>query len=219
MAVRRAQPAVAALLEEEGVTYPVPQAEREFHEAATWVFGREGGGRYHDVRGDTGGATKWGISSKAYPTVDIAALTRPEAEALGFAFYWRPMLCPALLQDPADEGLALYLYDTAFNMGEYYAAKTLQRALVAAGRQVAVDGKMGPKTLRALRTQLHVDLRPQNLSRVARGTRWSFTHLLHSERLEHYARGQSQFRSGWFRRANAALLRARSQSVNSGLFW
>lgn len=224
MTFRRPQPAVTRLLDRaRGGPYPCPVPKGDvqhalFHSTMDWVFGREGGGVYHSVRGDPGGGTKWGISSRAFRSVDISRLTRPEAEALAWAFYWVPMKLENLEQDPGEDGLCFYLMDTAFNMGPARATTLVQQAL---GGRVEVDGQFGRKTLRALRDALHVDMRPHNLSRVAKGTRWSYVHTLHSERLQFYrtARGAPRFYLGWVRRANAALLRAAGQDPEGVLFW
>ncbi len=216
MPTRKPQPAVAAIIGDR--PFPVTAAEPAFYEAVDWTFAREGGGRYHVTPGDSGGPTKWGISQKAYPTVDIKKLTRREATALAFYDYWLKSGADDMCRE--HEGLALYLFDAAFNMGVENATKVLQEALREVGRRIKVDGAYGPRTKAALLAQLHVDLRPHNLKRTAAGQRWAFVHILHAQRCDFYRRirGSRKFFAGWVRRANAGLLRASRQST-AALFW
>ena len=84
--------------------------------------------------------TKWGVSAKAHPGVDIANLTREQAERIYFDDYWRAIRGNAL--PPA---LALVLFDAAVNMGVVASVRILQTVL----RNVTVDGVMGPETVSA----------------------------------------------------------------------
>lgn len=90
---------------------------------------------------DPGGLTKWGISQRAYPMLDIENLTRDEAEQIYRADYWNPCRCDEL---PA--GLDLIVFDCAVNQGVRTATRCLQRAL-----GVTDDGIIGPVTLAAVR--------------------------------------------------------------------
>lgn len=96
----------------------------------------EGGSRLVE---DQGGLTRWGISHRAYPDLDIASLTRTHAEDIYFRDFWRPIKGNAL--PPA---LALVLFDAAVNLGPSQAVKLLQSCL-----RVTVDGVCGPETVAA----------------------------------------------------------------------
>lgn len=68
----------------------------EFLAAVTAVIEEETGG---DPNGaltndpnDPGGVTKWGISKRSHPSVDVPNLTRDQAIALYKAEYWEPLL-------------------------------------------------------------------------------------------------------------------------------
>jgi lysozyme family protein len=50
------------------------------------LLNREGG--YVNNPNDRGGATKFGISQASYPSLNIATLTRPEAEKIYYNNYW-----------------------------------------------------------------------------------------------------------------------------------
>jgi lysozyme family protein len=96
----------------------------------------EGGDRLIE---DSGGLTRWGVSQRAYPELDIWALTRADACALYHRDYWARMGADAL-----PSGLDLQAFDAAVNMGVDQAARLLQRVL-----RLPEDGLIGPQTLAA----------------------------------------------------------------------
>jgi len=105
-----------------------------FEQAFAIVIGHEGG--YVDDPRDPGGETKYGISKRAYPAVDIGALTLEGAQAIYKRDYWDRLECDAL-----DPGLALMAFDAAVNCGVRRATQWLQQAVGA-----AADGVIGPDT-------------------------------------------------------------------------
>lgn len=108
---------------------------------------------------DQGGLTKYGISQRAFPEVDIASLTYDGAFALFKTHYWDVVKADSL---PAD--LAPYVVDAAFNMGPGTAIQLLQKAL-----SVAVDGILGPQTFRAIsRANVRQLIASFNAARVQR---------------------------------------------------
>jgi lysozyme family protein len=109
-----------------------------FDQAFAIVVGHEGG--YVNNPADPGGETKYGISKRSYPDLDIANLTETDAEAIYKRDYW-----DKLSLDIADAGLALVAFDAAVNNGVGAAIKWLQGAL-----GVTPDGVIGPQTLSAL---------------------------------------------------------------------
>lgn len=111
----------------------------EFNEAFERVIGHEGG--YVFDKRDPGGETKYGISRRAHPDVDIAALTVESAGAIYRRDYWTPCQCDQL---PA--WARLHVFDAAVNSGVKQAAKWLQRAVDA-----TPDGVIGAKTIAAAR--------------------------------------------------------------------
>src|SRR3990167_2685624 len=98
-------------------------------------------GGYNDLASDPGGATKWGISQRAYPKLSIATLTREQALDI-YREYWVQAKC-----DPLPVAVAIARVDCAFNSGINRAAKILQRTVGA-----TVDGRLGPRTFDALRS-------------------------------------------------------------------
>ncbi len=107
-----------------------------FDAAFAKLIGHEGG-YVHNPK-DPGGETKFGISKRSYPTVDIADLTLDDAKAIYKRDFWDRAQCDRLPPD-----LAFQVFDGAVNSGIGNSIRWLQEA---AG--VAVDGVVGPLTLR-----------------------------------------------------------------------
>jgi lysozyme family protein len=113
-----------------------------FERAVAKLLGDEGG--YVNNPEDPGGATKFGISRRDYPNLDIPALTRSEAVAIYYRDWWRHYRYSEL---PGLIGAKLF--DLAVNIGPEHAMKCLQRALRACGRRVEEDGVLGRATITA----------------------------------------------------------------------
>lgn len=118
---------------------PASPAGDRFVRAIDRVLIHEGG--LSDDPRDAGGRTRWGISQKTYPTLDIGKLTRADAIALYRRDFWAPIQGDAL--PPA---LAFQALDAAVNHGVGRTVRWLQRL---AG--VKIDGRLGPVTLSAIR--------------------------------------------------------------------
>lgn len=109
-----------------------------FDECFAKLIGHEGGYVF-DAR-DPGGETKFGISKRAYPNIDIHALTLDAAKAIYRRDYWQRCRC-----DELPPGVAFDVFDAAVNSGPAQAAKWLQAAV-----GTAQDGVIGPVTLAAV---------------------------------------------------------------------
>lgn len=117
----------------------------------------EGGGVVHRVEGDPGGTTKFGISQRANPDLDIASLTRPEAIEVYRERYWDPRRLGELnSQTMADE-----IFEFTINADPAFASggRAVKAAQVSANRVLQHmdrplvledDGIMGDITLGAL---------------------------------------------------------------------
>lgn len=81
-----------------------------FKEALRFVLSKEGG--YVNDPNDPGGETKWGISKRAYPTLDIKNLTEQQCIDIYLADYWNACGCNGL--SPA---LGAAVFDSAVNCG------------------------------------------------------------------------------------------------------
>ena len=100
----------------------------------------EGGDTLTEDSRDPGGLTRYGISQRAHPSVDIRNLTREQAHQIYDRDYWR-----RVRGDDLPLPVALMVFDAAVNQGAVTAVKLLQRAV-----GVSPDGVLGPVTLKAL---------------------------------------------------------------------
>lgn len=105
-----------------------------FAQAVAFVLTAEG--EWNRNPADPGGATRWGISQAAHPSVDLEHLTREGAAAIYRTEYWDRLDCEAL---PA--ALRLPVFDGAVQHGVRVAVKLLQQSVGA-----QPDGVMGPET-------------------------------------------------------------------------
>lgn len=111
--------------------------ESDWEKAIEFVLKMEGG--HVNDPNDPGGETKYGISKKAYPNVDITNLTLDEAKKIYKRDYWDQCHC-----DELPTGFAISIMDMAVNMGTGKAKRLLQTVL-----EVGVDGIIGPITVSA----------------------------------------------------------------------
>lgn len=125
-----------------------------FDTAFDRLLGSEGG--YVNDPTDPGGETNWGISKRAYPDVDIKALTRDGAKQIYFRDFWQPLQNvpgPVLFQ----------VFDFAVNSGIQTAIRKLQDAV-----RTPDDGHWGPVSQRALMAMDVSDVLMRYLSRRIR---------------------------------------------------
>jgi len=79
----------------------------DFDRSITFILKWEG-----DLTSDTGGLTRWGISQKSYPDLDIANLTLEEAKAIYKKDYWDAMKCDTFMFPEC-----MVIFDSAVNCG------------------------------------------------------------------------------------------------------
>jgi lysozyme family protein len=94
--------------------------ESDFKQAMSFVFRWEGG--YSTDPNDPGGETNFGISKRAYPNLDIKALTKEQAEEIYHKDYWDKAKCPEISY-PLD----IVVFDTAVNLGVSRALGFIQK--------------------------------------------------------------------------------------------
>lgn len=111
-----------------------------FDRAFAVVIGHEGD--LSDDPRDPGGLTRYGISKRAHPTVDVRNLTLAQAKQIYLERYWLPLHADAM-----PEAVAVQVFDAAVNHGIKPAIRMMQRAL-----RVQDDGRIGPVTLQAMTT-------------------------------------------------------------------
>ena len=102
-----------------------------FDKAFQLTVGLEGG--YSNNPADPGLETKYGISKRSYPAVDIKSLTLEQAQAIYRRDYWQAASCERM-----PPKIAIAVFDAAVHHGPKTAVKLLQRAL-----RVADDGEYG----------------------------------------------------------------------------
>jgi len=114
-----------------------------FEEIIEKVLDHEGG--YVNDPVDPGKETKYGISQKFNPKIDIKNLTVDQAKEIYYKKYWTPNKC-----DQLPSHLRHFYFDTCVNQGAIKAIKILQRAVNNKSLTIIkVDGKIGPKTIAA----------------------------------------------------------------------
>ena len=111
--------------------------ETGFDKSFERLIDHEGG--YVNHPNDPGGETKWGISKRSYPHLDIANLTREDAKEIYRRDFW-----VAGHMHKFHPAVAFQVFDAAVNHGIGNAIRILQRAL-----DVADDGHIGPITMKA----------------------------------------------------------------------
>ena len=138
---------------------------------------------------DPGGSTKYGISQRAYPNLDITNLTLKGACDIYYRDWWTRLKCDQVESDV----IALKLMDTSINVGYNTGIKILQKALKAVGCPVTVDGKIGPQTLGACN----------------KTNEKALIGAMRVQQKEHYQRVIARnpklvvFKNGWFNRAES----------------
>jgi len=151
-----------------------------FDEAFEKLIGHEG--VLSDNKADKGGLTKFGISQRAYPSVDIRALTLDDAKRIYYIDYWMKCKCELL-----PTSLRFHIFDAAVNSGVNRSILWLQEAV-----KVKQDGIIGPLTIAAAQT-----LDGDKLAMKYNGTRLMFMTELDGWRV---------FSRGWARRIAENLM-------------
>lgn len=126
-----------------------------FNKAFSWLISFEGG--LVNDPSDPGGLTKYGVSQRSYPDLDIAALTIDDARILYRRDFWDALRCHQM--PPA---VALVVFDGAVNQGPHAAVLDLQSAL-----GVETDGVIGPVTMAAVGALPPRDVLPRLVARRA----------------------------------------------------
>ena len=136
---------------------------------------------------DKGGLTKYGISQRAHPQLDIAHLSEEQAQEIYKEEYWDKMR----LDEVMDFGICKQLFQQAINQGPGVAAISLQKILNMLRFVVDVDGVVGPKTLTAVNSY-HT---PSEIIWALKGSQYA-RYVAIVERSE----SQIKFFRGWLRR-------------------
>jgi len=111
----------------------------EFDIAIKKVLASEGG--YSNDPDDHGGATRWGISQKSFPDIDIKNLTLDAAKQIYHQCYWEKIRGDQI----ENQLLCDKIFDLSVNIGISRITKMVQRIV-----GTEPDGIMGPKTIHAI---------------------------------------------------------------------
>jgi lysozyme family protein len=163
-----------------------------FEVAFDEVIGQEAG--YVNDSKDRGGETKFGISKRSYPNLDIANLTIEDARNIYFRDYFST---PTLsLQNISNEKIAKEVFNTAVVMGTRTAGKILQEALNLLNRNgrlyddLKVDGWIGDKSMKAIAL-----VQPRRLLKTLNGLQFCrFKEIVENDPI------QERFFAGWLER-------------------
>lgn len=140
------------------------------------------GGYCNDPR-DHGGETKYGISKKSYPLINVAMLTRDDAAQIYHRDYWSPLHLDEFLSDV----LAQSVFDFGVNAGIGTSAKALQIAANGLGHPLSVDGHVGNATVAMVNSIPEEKLLPAFRHRAMR----------HYETIAELDPSQHRFLKGW----------------------
>lgn len=106
---------------------------------------REGG--YVNHPDDPGGETKYGISKKSYPKLNIKLLTLQDAVNIYYRDFYTQCGCQLI----GDDEIAWKLFDLGVNCGPVIAGRLLQQGYNRlSSSPLAVDGIVGPGTAKAV---------------------------------------------------------------------
>lgn len=116
-----------------------------------WEWGNRSDGGYTNDPVDPGGETKWGISKRAYPDIDIKSLTKEEALLIYEKDYWNK-----IVKEGMDKKLALACFDSAVNCGVGRTRSWLDELAKAKERNHLVNNEA--RWMIQRRTQYYLDL-------------------------------------------------------------
>lgn len=163
-----------------GIMSGMSQYPTNFILACNWLLSPEIEGGYVNDPDDRGGETRFGISKRAHPDLDIANLTEDQVRAIFYHDYWLEAAC-----DQLPNPLGWALFDGVVNHKMRVAIGLMQQAL-----GVTADGINGPVTQAAAHRSYTPGVLVDYLSRRAQ--------LYHDITLSNHT--QSKYYRGWLRR-------------------
>jgi lysozyme family protein len=117
---------------------------QKFEKAFQYVIQNEGD--YVFDKNDPGGETKFGISKRSYPALNIKELTLEDAKKIYYRDFWQK----GRFEEIWDDLVATQVFDFSVNLGTRAAVIVLQRSLRSVGIKVQEDGLIGSETLSAV---------------------------------------------------------------------
>jgi lysozyme family protein len=157
----------------------------KFKKAFNYMLKNEGG--YVNNSTDPGGETKYGISQRSYPNLNIRQLSLKDAQKIYFCDYW----LKGKFEQIPDENVASQLFDLSVNLGIRATTIVLQRALRSVGINVVEDGLLGSQTLSGV-----IFSKPSNLLAAIKSEAAGYYRLIAAKNPQ-----QQKFLNGWLNRA------------------
>lgn len=158
---------------------------RQFWDAIKKTLKFEGG--YVNHPNDKGGETKYGISKRSFPHVNIQTLTLEKAIDIYFDTYWKNYLFYLI----DDNDIRFKIFDMSVLMGHKKAVEILQSTLNKKGTKLKEDGILGDLTANAINQNSH-ELLQEYKKNLAQ----------HFEFLAKKNPKQKVFLKGWLNRVN-----------------
>jgi len=158
-----------------------------FIDAIVKTLAKEGGAKFTDVPNDKGGATKFGISQAAYPTLDIRNLTEQQARDIYKRDYWDRVRG----DDITSQLIAENIFDSAVNMGVRTTSRLVQNMLEID----PADGVIGSASLGVINQQAEKDFM----------LKFTLIKIGYYASICNKNREQSKFLLGWVNRALGAV--------------
>jgi len=113
-----------------------------FNNAFEYLLKNEG--VYSFSKNDPGGETKFGISKRSYPHIDMKELTLERAKEVYYNDFWQK----GRMDEFSNAMISTKLFDMSVNMGLRQATICLQRALLSVlGERMEEDGVIGSQTI------------------------------------------------------------------------
>lgn len=116
-------------------------ANQTFSKAFEFVMKWEGGSLITKDPDDPGGTTKYGITKRSYPSLNIEKLTEEDAKSIYFQDYWRKSGA-----DIQKAPIGIVIFDTAVNLG------------VSRARRLAIQAEFDVPTMIRLRKEYYLKL-------------------------------------------------------------
>lgn len=155
----------------------------DFNRAIVTTLVKEGGARFTDDPDDRGGATKYGITQRSYPDLDIRNLTEQQAREIYKRDFWDRVRG----DDISSQAIAENIFDTSVNMGVRTGSRLAQLAL---GIEPS-DGIIGSESLKVINTaDESLFIANFTIAKIAR-----YAHICNRDKT------QKKFLLGWINRA------------------
>lgn len=150
--------------------------------------GGDKSGGYTNDPTDPGGETKWGISKRAHPELNIKALTYSDALNIYYNDYWDDRY-----GDIISDRLAFKLFDIGILIGKGKVVRLLQKSINSCGYLIRVDGNFGPISAAATNSVINQDLLYDRFIAILEG---------YFKRIVLFRPKRRKYLKGWLRRLN-----------------